>query len=326
MQLDNLVKLYAKHQLPEKSLKIAMQALNNLNEMVANNVDDVSADDLDQFIASRVIKGSLEPEFFYGLMRYFYMIKRSDLYIHLSQYTGSIGVISCIYDRLEIVKNRHIREIVEQTNPIPKLGTHPKVLAAFTAHLMDVLNAELITERELQLVLSGNNHQIPNEVFLAEKAAYEASVSLTAYLEDYHKRQIEILSKHAKTGEPWFEQTITTEVVDYVKSNPEIQGGIYKDGFIYETKIPYDIVKWLHAKTPETKRYYTCHCPFARESILSKQHQIDPLWCHCSGGFAKKKYEVIFGQPLKAKPLENALKGDDYCRFAVDVRHISNLK
>lgn len=323
MRLDELKKRYDKHHLQEQQFILAKDILNKLYEMTKGHVDDASTNDIDQLISAI---SNIEKEHFYALMRYFHMIHRMDIYIRLTQYTGMIGVMESILARLEKVKGKDVLCDVLKEFTLPKLGTSPEKLPLYTEQLMSILKEATQDESDIERILSGNNHQIPDEVFYEEKVAYESSLSLTEYLTKYHQRQIEILKKHAATHEPWFEQEINNDVVNYVLCNQEVQGGIFKDGFVYETKIPYNIIKWLEAKTPLEKRYYACHCPFARENILSDKHKIDALWCHCSGGFAKRKYEVIFGQSLQAIPLENALKGDAFCRFAIDLRHIPHLK
>lgn len=323
MKLKALKERYDHNKLSTEQFKLAETILTTLNDLTNDRIDDAKIADIDRLIKEQ---SNIEKEHFYALMRYFYMIGRTDIYIRLTQYTGGVGVFTRILDRLEKVKGKDIRDEVESIVSQPPLGTLPEDLPFYTEKLMKILKEVLPTERELERVLSGNNHGIPDEVFYEEKAAYEASPSFSEYLKGYHQRQIQTLKEHARTGKPWFEQKITDEVVDFVASNPEIQGGVFKDGFVYETKIPYDIIEWLHAKTPTEKRYYACHCPFARTRITEDLKDIDALWCHCSGGFAKRRYEVIFGRKLHAKPLENALKGDMFCRFAIDLRDIPNLK
>jgi len=42
-------------------------------------------------------------------------------------------------------------------------------------------------------------------------------------------------------------------------------------------------------------------------------------WCYCSGGFAKFPFEVIFDRELTVKVISSPLKGDNICRFAIDI-------
>ena len=84
------------------------------------------------------------------------------------------------------------------------------------------------------------------------------------------------------------------------------------------TKIPYDIVSYLKETDKTKKRYYACHCPFVRESILTTD-KVSKNWCYCSGGFAKFPFEQVLGRELKVTLMKSVLAGDDVCRFAIEI-------
>ncbi|MFH0993099.1 MAG: hypothetical protein V1761_01980 [bacterium] len=326
MRLDELKQRYEARGLPTSEYDLAAATITALDTMLrkegkGEDADHLSTASLDRFIRSLRETGAISYEAFVGMLRYYYVIGSTEIYIRLTKYTGGIGVIENILDRLESTVSKEVRDRVMAGISIPPLGTSPDELPLFIEEFMRRLRRELSGSR-LERVLSGNNHGVPDQAFAEEKIAYEMAPTFEQYLKEYHERQIAVLQQHADSGKPWFEQKITQEVVDFVKANPEIQGAVLKDGILYETKIPYDIENWLHAKTPEDKRYYACHCPFARESIRAGKTVIDPLWCHCSGGFVKRMYEVIFGRSLRAKCLMNALQGDEVCRFAIDMRAV----
>jgi len=65
------------------------------------------------------------------------------------------------------------------------------------------------------------------------------------------------------------------------------------------------------------KRYYYCHCPWVRESLKGNDIAISPTFCHCSAGFHKKVWDVIFDQPLEAEVVETVLRGDAWCKIAI---------
>jgi hypothetical protein len=67
------------------------------------------------------------------------------------------------------------------------------------------------------------------------------------------------------------------------------------------------------------KRYYACHCPLVRASVLEGKPEISPTWCYCSGGFEKLLFDVIFDEQVEVEVLENALGGDLRCRFAIKI-------
>jgi multidrug efflux pump subunit AcrA (membrane-fusion protein) len=86
---------------------------------------------------------------------------------------------------------------------------------------------------------------------------------------------------------------------------------------VYVSKIPYMARQFLAESDPTLKRYYACHCPWARAAIKSGETRLNAVFCNCSGGFHKKPWEVIFGQPLEVEVLASVLAGDTRCRFAI---------
>jgi hypothetical protein len=130
---------------------------------------------------------------------------------------------------------------------------------------------------------------------------------------------VDELQKCQQNGELFFSQEITDEVVQYVREHPETECGVREGNVLYITKIPYDAKHYLTEPDPTLKRYYACHCPWAREAIKSGNIHLNAVFCNCSGGFSKKPWEVIFDQVLEVEVLESALNGDFSCRFAVQL-------
>jgi len=85
---------------------------------------------------------------------------------------------------------------------------------------------------------------------------------------------------------------------------------------IYTMQVPYQAKLYLAETDERMKRYYYCHCPWARESNRSGK-EVSGTICNCSAGYQKRPCEVNFGQPLRAEVLESVLKGDKRCRFAI---------
>jgi len=85
---------------------------------------------------------------------------------------------------------------------------------------------------------------------------------------------------------------------------------------VYETKIPFLTKEALAETDPTLKRYYFCHCPWAREAVKSGA-TVAPVFCNCSAGFHKKPWETALGQEVQVDVLESVLQGYDRCRFAI---------
>jgi hypothetical protein len=325
MKENELKVWYEKNKLSADDFTYAITTLEDfeiyLTEHRLSNLDNLSIEDLDALIQYLVISNQNSVKNFVVLMRYFKMNGLHNHFIQLTKYTGAIGVVESILSKLSKVANPLVtKEIMDQAEP-PVLGTDLHEITKFTKAFITLLEDKL-SESELKLVLADNHHQIPKEAFIEEKVYYESAPTLEAYLMDLHARKVRELTDFYHAKKVWFEQEITEDVIEYVKSNQEIMSAVLKDEALYITKIPYDAKKYLHADTKSEQAYYLCHCPFAREA-LRHQETISKNWCYCSGGFTKFPFDIIFDQQLDIELLESALHLDGSCRFKIDLRHVS---
>jgi len=281
------------------------------------SLDEIDIAKTDRMIESLVAEGKNTVENFTFVMRYYRMTKRHDIYIYLTRYTGFLDVFENILSRLKKRVDNDVYLKITNGFKIPVLGTKPSELPIHISILMDRFKGSL-NDKDIAIVLAGNNHGLPEGMFLSEKAAYDAAPDLVSYLEDLHHRQVAELEEHLAQNKVWFEQAITQEVIDFVKSNQEILSARLIDDKLYVTKIPYDTLAYLQADSFDKKRYYGCHCPLAREAI----GKVPSLFCNCSGGFTKFPFEILFGKSLPVKSLETILGGSDICRFEIDLAHV----
>jgi hypothetical protein len=297
----------------EAELPDALSLLMWLEEQ-HGNLDEVDDHKIDLMMDSLVKNDKNTIKNVIHLMRYYLITKRHDIYIHLTRYTGFLDVIENILTRLKERVPAETYARITEGFALPVLGTRPTVLPSYIIELMKRLTDHL-DEKTIATGLAGNNHGIPETAFQSEKAAYEAAPDLETYLRDLHSRKVAELESFMEQNKVWFEQTITLSVIDFVKDNQEVLSARLIGDKLYITKIPYDTKAYLEAKTLDEKKYYGCHCPFAREAI----GKVPSLFCYCSGGFAKYPFEVIFNQTLPVTCLENILGGSTVCRFEIDL-------
>ncbi len=150
-----------------------------------------------------------------------------------------------------------------------------------------------------------------------EKKRYEDTGDFDVFLEMKRQEYVQYLQGFIDRGELYYTQEITDEVVAFVRDNPEVAQGVREGNILYITKIPYMTKEYLAEKDEVKKRYYYCHCPWARESLKNGEKTVSATFCHCSAGFVKKPWEAIFGQKLEVDILESILQGDLRCRFAI---------
>ena len=321
MNTDKFVKLYKDRGYDDVAIDEAVTALGEAERYFRKH--DTNFENADVRIAKEYIKiliesGKNDLNILLALARYFYVVDNKDVYIHFTKVLGGLGVLESIMKRMETYAGEAMAQKVLQGFKMPPLGTPLEDVPTYTDDLMQRIKSHL--EPDLyQRILAGNNHGIPEESMKLEKEFYENSASLEDYLKEMHQRKVEELQSYCDRNAVWYEQIITQDVVDFVASNQEILSAKKEGNKLYVTKIPFDIVNYLKETDPIKKSYYACHCPFARESVISGGKAVDSEWCYCSGGFAKFPFEVVMDRELKVKLLKSALDGDEICRFEIDM-------
>lgn len=330
MVLEKLQRYYKDNHLDEMAYQFARNLIIEFWNFLSKKHDipslsEITPEDVSDFIEILHQEKRSSLEAFIAMMRYMKILQKNDCYIELTKYTGIIGVVDIILKRVEEFHGKEIVNSIVQGLEIPTLGESPKAIPIFTEKFMRRLNASLKPD-EVKKVLAGNNHDLPKDALMPEKVEYENADTFEQYLKDRHERKVAELIKYRDSGKVWFEQKITDAVVDYVASNQEILSGVIRDGWLYITKIPYDTEAYLSAEKLHEKQYYACHCSFAREALVQGNHDISPLWCYCSGGYAKFPFEVILDQKLKIECIENVLKDGNLCRFRIPLKGIEYKK
>lgn len=298
-----------------------IQTILKFEKYILKDISDVTISDIQMYMNYLI---DIEKNTYSNVIhfsRYFYYIGKKEEYIHMTKYFNSIGVLENILDRISLYESKTIQEEVIKNIQLPPFGIDSQELPKYTKEFMEKLERYL-PRSKCNKILAGNNHKIPSSSFDQEKEIYNSFDTFEEYLKDKHRRKIEELQYHLDNNKVWFEQVITKEAIDYVKSNQEILSGVKKGNKLYVTKIPYEISNFLNAKEDKLKRYYACHCSFVRENILSENEDIPKEWCYCSAGFAKYPFEQILGRELDVKLLNTPIDGDYICRFEIDLGSI----
>lgn|GEM_PF-830487 len=88
---------------------------------------------------------------------------------------------------------------------------------------------------------------------------------------------------------------------------------------IIMTKNPYLMSRYLSETNNKMKRYFACHCPWARQSIL-KDKTVSKSFCYCSFGHDKYELETAFGRTLDGRVVCSVLEPDSLqCIFELDI-------
>jgi hypothetical protein len=261
-------------------------------------------------------EGGNTEENYITLVRYCLFIQNHEMYVALVELVDGGEVGGNLYRMIGKRFGKQARQEIFAGIGVAPYGTPTPEKPAYLQPVIERLEAKIGKEACADF-LSASLRTLPTRYFLGERRKYYQTGNIDEYLRQRKDDFVARLETCLREGRPFFAQEITEEVIAFVRNDPEMGGGRREGNIIYETKIPYLTQKYLSETDPTLRRYYYCHCPWAREAIKNGDVSLAETFCNCSGGFHKKTFEVIFKQTLRVDVLESALKGDDRCRFAI---------
>ena len=281
------------------------------------NLDNATANDVQSLVEQLVRDGKNTRENLLALLRYSRFAGNREAEIALMELLDACDVMKNVSETVRRTAGERKHNEIFGEIPLPPLGTHSRDKPRTTKKVMDRLEEKLGEQATREVLLCGP-HSGPRERYLPEREAFLASKGIDDFLKQRHKEYVAELEEHMKNRTLYYTQEIDEDVVEYVRNTPTCRNGVRDIDMIYVTKIPYMAKEYLHEKDEKKKRYYYCHCPWVREGIISDT-RVSPNFCYCSAAHAKRPWDVIFDQPVKAHVLETVLKGDLICKFAIQI-------
>lgn len=141
--------------------------------------------------------------------------------------------------------------------------------------------------------------------------------NIDTFIKTKYKEDIDTFTRLRDTGGDFYGQLITSEVLDFILKEGILTDNARKGSEIHITAFPYDMVNYIKETDERKKRYYACHCPFARESILKEDKEVSRTLCYCSLGHAKVMWEAMLNVELDGEVLQSALGGDLMCKYVI---------
>jgi hypothetical protein len=251
-----------------------------------------------------------------SLSRYAYFVKNMDLYLPVLAIFDGGEVMNVLHERLgEHIGEEKRDEILPKGN-LPPLGLPDTEKMKVTCEVVKKME-KILEFSDCKKILADVAHGLPRDFRKGEREKYLKAGGIDEYLKQKREAAIAELEKHRDEGTLFYNQYITDDVVEFVKSRPDVLSGERRGNTIYHTKIPFLVQEYLKETDEKKKRYYACHCAWARESILNDAVDVSSNFCHCSGGFTKMPWEAALDQPLEYDMVKSALKGDDECSFVI---------
>ncbi len=213
--------------------------------------------------------------------------------------------------------SQEFRDEIFQDLNVPPLGIEPKDKPEYTKKLISRFHDKVGEQTCVEFLAKGLRDPY-YEWRKPDRERFLNSKNIDEFLAEKRKRFIASLEQHEKEGTLFFTQEIDKSVLDYVRNQPGIEGGIRKGNILTVSKIPHEIIKYLNEEDEMLKAYYYCHCPWVKESI--KDGTVDEIpnaFCNCSGGYYKNYWQIVLDQPIEVKTVKTVINGDSICEFDV---------
>ena len=318
MDKEGFRKLLKSRKLSDEKIDASIAIAERFEEYLTASVSKPVATAAWKFSERLIQEGQNTYDNLLALGRYGLFTKNNDLYVAFLELLDGAEVQPNLYKKVGELFGESIRDDVFAGIGISPMGL-PSTDKPFDMFpVIDRMIGKVGYETTENL-LSACLRDLPDEYFLDEREKYIKSADIDDFLSNKHQAFVKQLEQCQLDGVLFFSQEINDQVVEYVQDHPEFECGVRQGNILYITKIPYNTKQYLAETNPTLKRYYACHCPWAREAIKNGNISLDPVFCNCSGGYSKKPWEVIFRQTLRVEVLESAINGDFRCRFAVQL-------
>jgi hypothetical protein len=257
-------------------------------------------------------------DFLRALINYANFIKNYDYIVEIIDISESYNAMDNLYQRVAEQYGEKLRNEIYNNIKIPPLGINPEKKPEFTKVILKRL-VEKIGEIETINLLKPCLHGRPGSLE-KDREDFLRLNDIDEFLKLKKLELLERLQKHHNEGTLEFAQYIDEEVIEFVKNTPMINPGIREGDIIIEAKLPYQTKQHILAKDKKMKGFYSCYCPWVRGAIKNgTEKELFSHFCHCSAGYTKKYWDVIFDQPTKVEPIETPLTGGLLCKFAVHI-------
>lgn len=284
-------------------------------EKLGRSLTTTTTDDVNGFVKILIEESANTYQNLVALSRYGYFIKNYDLYLAILELVDGAEVMNVLRERISEIAGVEAADRLLPESDLPPLGLPSAEKVDETKKILGRLQNQLDSDT-CRRILGEVAHGLPRDFRKGEREKYLKAGSIDKYLELRRKEAIENLEVHRDKGVLFFNQYVTDDVIEFVKSRPDVLTGERRGNTIYHTKIPYMAHEYLQETDERMKRYYACHCAWARESILTDD-VVSSDFCHCSGGFTKQPWEAALDRPLKYEMVKSVLRGDSECAFVI---------
>lgn len=197
----------------------------------------------------------------------------------------------------------------------PKAGMSDEELSVSTSILTKNFDKKY-NQCTANKIFSQVRHGLTKEDFKWAREKFMHYNDIDTFAAAILKDSMDELKGYVDSDELFYGQSITEEVYKFLEPIDDLFYGKRQNDTIVCTAIPFRTEEYLHTDDDKLKRYYMCHCQFARESIRS-DWPVSKSLCYCSLGHMLMFWETVLDTKLEGTVPESALKGDYGCTFVI---------
>lgn len=176
----------------------------------------------------------------------------------------------------------------------------------------------LIDDETIKKIFSKVRHGLTPSQVVGAREEFLAIGDLDKFIQKKYEEDFSYFIELNSQKKDFYGDMITDDVLEFLRDNRLMIGGVRKGNKILVRAFPANMSKYLQADNEKMKRYYACHCPFAKESILAN-HVVSDTLCYCSLGHVKNYWEAVFEQNLDGEVLETVLSGNLQCCYSITI-------
>jgi len=316
MDKEGFRTMLRERKLNEETIQASIEVAGKFEEFCEAKKKSASTETAWQFSSRLIEEGRNTQENYFALARYGRFMKNNDLFVAFLEMLDGAEAQPRLYDLVAKAFGEAVRDEVFTGIGIAPLGLSAPEKPYYMQPVVERLEGK-VGDEKCRRLLSGCLRDLPARYFLGERRKFRKARDIDEYISKRRRGFMQELEKCQAEGRLFFAQEINDDVLALVESDPEIESGRRAGNMLYISKIPYMARRYLAESDPEMKRYYYCHCPWAREAIRTGDVRFAKTFCYCSAGFYKKPWEVILDQPVEVDVLESVLQGGSRCRFAI---------
>ncbi len=236
------------------------------------------------------------------------------------------GIVQIPYDKvnvMETLKAEAVKALGEENwhgitkdIQLPADAMEPELKNQLTRRLLERFDA-LVDVQTKKSIFCNVKHGLKHSHFLWAREKFLEYNDIDAFCSAMRKETLESFEHASKSGEFYHGQPVDSSVLQFVGDQPHLLYGARENNTIVAIAIPCETQKYLKETDARKKRYFACHCPFARRSILQEDGAVSKTLCHCSLGHTKIFWEAALHEQLDGAVVSSVLGGGLLCRFVI---------